>query len=49
MAKVLRTGTDKPLSKGPLASYQRKDSEQIAGDIVSLWEKVKNDAPVYQK
>ena len=46
----LRARPGKPLSKGSLAAYQRKDSGEIAEDLVSLWEKVKkNDPPAYRK
>ena len=35
-ANAVRARPGKPLAKGPLASYQRKDSEQIAEDRGSL-------------
>ena len=37
----------KPLDKGKLASYRQKDSGEIAGDLVSIWQLVKNDSPIY--
>ena len=49
VAKVLRISPCNPLSKGPVASYKRKDMGGIADDLVALWEIVKNDSPVYQK
>ena len=47
MAKVLRPRPGKPLSKGSLESYKRKDSGEIAEDIASLRGKSKNDSPPY--
>ena len=49
MEKVPLARPGRPLSKGPIASYKRKDSGGIAEDLVSLWGKVKNDPLVYQK
>ena len=46
---ALRPRPGKPLSKGPISSYQRKDSKKIDEDLVSLWEQVKNDSPAYQR
>ena len=45
----IRVRPGKPLAKGPLASYQRKDLERAADELVALWRRVKDDAPVYLK
>ena len=39
----------KHLDKGSVASYQQKDLERAAAELVSIWGKVKNDSPVYLK
>ena len=49
MAKVLRGRPGKPLPKGSIESYRRKDSGRITEYIASLRGKVKNDAPAYRK
>ena len=49
VSNVLLVRAGKPLSKGPLASYKRKDMVPIPDDLSSLWKFVKNDAPVYLK
>ena len=49
VAKDLRISPGKPLPKGSIGSYQRKDMGEIAEDLLSLWGIVKIDSPVYQK
>ena len=39
----------KPLAKGSISSYQRKDLELIADELLSIWEHLKADSPVYRK
>ena len=48
-ANDARARPGKPLTKCPLSSYQRKDSGEIADDIVSLWGQVENDSPANRK
>ena len=38
----------KPPAKGSLSSYQNKDIEQIADELVSIWGRLKAYSPVYQ-
>ena len=44
---ALRFRAGKPLFKGSLSSFKRKDMDKVSANLVSLWELVKNDSPIY--
>ena len=46
--KATRAIPCKPLAKGFLPSYQNNGLEQIADEVVDIWERLKADSPVYQ-
>ena len=45
-SKAVRVRPCKPLAKGSLSSYQRKDLEQTADELVTIWEHLKYRVPV---